>query len=60
MILSHPEKRKAEAERIRQKYPDRIPVSLQSEPVYDDCLLIMPPLLSGHLRESGSDRHPIN
>ncbi|KAJ7063073.1 autophagy-like protein 8 precursor [Mycena amicta] len=24
----HPSKRKAEAERIRQKYPDRIPVSL--------------------------------
>lgn len=27
-VLLSPEKRKAEAERIRQKYPDRIPVSI--------------------------------
>lgn len=26
MVISFTEKRKAEAERIRQKYPDRIPV----------------------------------
>lgn len=55
----HPfEKRKAEAERIRQKYADRIPVSIPRH-------LIAPPSRKpnpnsypqGHLRESREIRH---
>ena len=49
------DKRKAEAERIRQKYPDRIPVSsplpLQLEDVAD---------LQGHLRKGREERYPYN
>lgn len=30
ILYSNPEKRKGEAERIRQKYPDRIPVSVRT------------------------------
>ena len=49
----HPfEKRKAEAERIRQKYADRIPVSCPNTFLpFDSDLLLMSSALVGHLRE---------
>lgn len=59
--LIFPEKRKAEAERIRQKYPDRIPVrcdtvSLRRYGASD----VTQCLRTGHMREGGQDRHPHN
>jgi hypothetical protein len=52
------EKRKQEAERIRQKYPDRIPVSLFL--LYFAMLLSLTGVASilGNLREGRPDRHP--
>ena len=50
------EKRKAEAERIRQKYPDRIPV----RKVLSLLVICINPPFSGHLREGRSHRHPHN
>ena len=44
------EKRKAEAERIRQKYPDRIPVSHVAP--FHALHITSPP---GHLREGRQD-----
>lgn len=54
------EKRKGEAERIRQKYPDRIPVSITNPFV---CVIASSSLtyvwrVPGHLREGGQDGHP--
>ena len=46
----HPfEKRKAEAERIRQKYADRIPVSYSSTPTMSSAQSHR--FATGHLRE---------
>ena len=55
-----PEKRKAEAERIRQKYPDRIPVrciSFFEAEWYPD---VTQRLRTGHMREGRQDGHPYN
>jgi hypothetical protein len=50
----HPfEKRKAEAERIRQKYNDRIPVCLPTASLCKDTQLTA----IGHLREGREVRH---
>ena len=55
-LVSYLEKRKAEAERIRQKYPDRIPVRISSVPLLATRLMMngMPLRFmesAGHLRE---------
>jgi len=62
------EKRKAEAERIRQKYADRIPVSpllFRSSVIFHHGRLIerisrweLTLLFVGDLREGGEERHP--
>lgn len=49
-----PEKRKAEAERIRQKYPDRIPVSQVPSMAFEASSDGLWRFL-GNLRESRSD-----
>lgn len=54
MVTDGTEKRKAEAERIRQKYPDRIPVSSQ---VCDRMRLTERLLCTGHLREGRPHRY---
>ncbi len=51
------EKRKAEAERIRQKYPDRIPVSLVT---CDGVCFTEQLRCVGHLREGRPHRYPHN
>ena len=52
------EKRKAEAERIRQKYPDRIPVSTHSPPHRSSISMVTDRISpTGHLRESRPQRH---
>lgn len=55
-IPLHTEKRKAEAERIRQKYPDRIPVSVSFKTMGGERCFYLGPItdtrahsLSGHL-----------
>lgn len=55
-LLHCPEKRKAEAERIRQKYPDRIPVSSNLMSITRNTQLCG--VNTGHLRESRQNRHP--
>ena len=55
MVTDGTEKRKAEAERIRQKYPDRIPVS---SPVCDGMRWTERLRYTGHLREGGPHRYP--
>jgi hypothetical protein len=53
------EKRKAEAERIRQKYPDRIPVSVSYMlSVHSFLTPGCGSTSAGYLRESGSYGHP--
>ena len=61
--LNKPEKRKAEAERIRQKYPDRIPVRPLSFVSHISHSMLVRTLLrttqsAGHLREGGQDGYP--
>ena len=58
MAISFTEKRKAEAERIRQKYPDRIPVcttyvgaGVDSTRLLDALLIAACRGSTGHLRE---------
>ena len=57
-----PDKRKAEAERIRQKYPDRIPVRVCSQLSVPRIPLTVRMLHMagrvGHLREGRQDGHP--
>jgi hypothetical protein len=54
-----PEKRKAEAERIRQKYPDRIPVRCNSVSMRRyECPDVTQRVRTGNLREGGQDGHP--
>jgi len=57
------EKRQAESSRIREKYPDRIPVSTQRNPSACHVLPLEhpetePSRLAGHRREGGEERHP--
>lgn len=52
------EKRKAEAERIRQKYPDRIPVRCNTASLGVWCPDVTQRMRIGHLREGGQDGHP--
>jgi hypothetical protein len=50
------EKRKAEAERIRQKYPDRIPVCALRQLSFG--VILMHFVWLGYLRESRPNRYP--